>query len=140
MTMPSHCQPRNRQTGIALLEGLIAILIFSLGILAIVGMQAVAVKQSTDARYRTEAALLAEQLIGMMWVDNRATLNTKYGPNGAGYNAWLADVSAVLPKASENPPEVNIVSGEVTVTIYWQPPGDSSATGRHKYTTTAHIN
>lgn len=138
--MPSHCQPRHRQTGIALLEGLIAVLIFSLGILAIVGMQAVAVKQSTDARYRTEAALLAEQLIGMMWVDNRTTLNTKYGTGGAGYNAWLADVSAALPKVAANPPQVNVSSGEVTITIYWQPPGDPSPAAWHHYTTTAQIN
>lgn len=139
--MSTHCQPRNRQTGIALLEGLIAVLVFSLGILAIVGMQAVAVKQSTDARYRTEAALLAEQLIGMMWVDDRATLKTKYGTDGAGYNAWLANVSAALPKVAENPPEVDVSpEGVVTITVYWQPPGDPSTTARHQYTTTAQIN
>ena len=39
----------DKQDGMMLLEGLIAILVFSLGILALVGMQGVAVKQVTDA-------------------------------------------------------------------------------------------
>ena len=54
-----------------LLEAFIAILIFSMGILAIVGMQASAVKTSADAKYRSEASLLANELIGQMWVSNR---------------------------------------------------------------------
>jgi type IV pilus assembly protein PilV len=42
-----------------LLEALIAILIFSFGILGLVGLQANAINLSTDAKYRADAALLA---------------------------------------------------------------------------------
>ena len=64
-------RPLPRQGGIALLEVLIAILIFSLGILAIVGVQTITVKQATDAKYRSEANLLVNQLIGAMWTSSR---------------------------------------------------------------------
>jgi type IV pilus assembly protein PilV len=138
--MRPHFQAPHKQSGVALLEGLIAILIFSLGILSLVGMQAVAVKQSTDARYRTEAALLAERLIGAMWVDNRSTLATNYATGGSAYNNWLADVSDALPKVADNPPVVDVsAGGDVTITIYWQQPGDQTSAAMHKYIINAHI-
>jgi len=138
--MYSHDKQSNRQTGIALLEGLIAILIFSLGILAIVGMQAIAVKQSTDARYRSDAALLADQLISTMWVDDHTTLTTKYQTGGTGYTSWLSDVSAALPKVADNPPTVDVTSGgDVTITIYWLSPSEPSTSTPHKYISSAHI-
>ena len=59
---------RRGQSGIMLLEALVAILIFSIGILAMVALQAVAIKQSGDANYRTRSTLLANRLIGQMWV------------------------------------------------------------------------
>ena len=52
-----------------LIEALLAILIFSIGILAVVGMQSVAIKSVTDSKYRSEAAFLANELIAQMWTD-----------------------------------------------------------------------
>lgn len=59
---------RNPQIGFVLLEGLIAILIFSMAILGVVGMQATAITQASESQYRADAAFLANQLIGQMWV------------------------------------------------------------------------
>lgn len=56
-----------RQSGIALLEALIGILLFSLGILAMVAMQAASVNAVADAQYRIEAVNAANQLLGQMW-------------------------------------------------------------------------
>lgn len=50
-----------------MLEGLIAILIFSMAILGVVGMQATAITRGTEAQYRADAAFLANQLLGQMW-------------------------------------------------------------------------
>jgi type IV pilus assembly protein PilV len=58
---------RARQSGIALLEALIGILLFSLGILAMVAMQAASVNAVADAQYRIEAVNAANQLLGQMW-------------------------------------------------------------------------
>jgi type IV pilus assembly protein PilV len=56
-----------RQSGIALLEALIGILLFSLGILAMVSMQAASVNATADAQYRIEAVNAANQLLAQMW-------------------------------------------------------------------------
>ena len=44
------------QAGVMLIEALIGILIFSIGILALLGMQGAAMRNTTDAKYRSEAA------------------------------------------------------------------------------------
>lgn len=146
------CSPRKQQ-GSMLLEALIGILIFSMGILAIVGLQATSIKLSTDAKYRSEASLLANQLIGQMWVSDRtaATLQTNFSSasgaisNGAMYTSWLASsVQPTLPgvsAASGTLPTVTVSTaaatlGQVTVNIYWQAPSETS---RHSYIAIAQI-
>jgi type IV pilus assembly protein PilV len=146
-----------------LLEGLIALLIFSMGILAIVGMQASAVKASSDAKYRSEASLLANELIGRMWVSDRtqATLQTAFASTtGTGYQAWAwvgthttpgtqtapaaGTVLATLPGAQANLPTVviapvastSIPSSLVTITISWQAPNETSS---HQFVAVAQI-
>ena len=51
-----------------LLEALIGILIFSVGILAMVGMQAAAFSASADAKSRSEAAAFANRIISEIWM------------------------------------------------------------------------
>jgi type IV pilus assembly protein PilV len=70
------------QGGVMLIEALVGILIFSIGILALIGMQGAAIKNTTDARYRSEATFLASQIIGNMWVDiaNLSKYDKDYGP------------------------------------------------------------
>jgi type IV pilus assembly protein PilV len=128
-----------------LLEALIAILIFSIGILGVVGMQAMSVKQSTDARYRIEAALLAQQLLGRMWVSNRTAtvLNTNFSSAACAasttcttYNTWYASVASTLPGVAAvgaTAPEVTVGSdGTVMIKLRWLAPGDD-ATAPHEY-------
>ena len=52
------------QQGFFLLEALIAILIFSLGVLGMVAMGGAAIAAQSDAQYRTDAANLANDIIG----------------------------------------------------------------------------
>jgi len=136
---------RRPQRGMMLIEALIAILIFSIGILGIVGLQATAVQQSSDARYRSQAAELAQRLLGRMWTGDRTTttLQTNYSCDappcsspGTGYAAWLADVSGALPGVATDTslqPAVTIDSaGVVILTLYWRQPSDDAAS-RHQY-------
>lgn len=55
------------QSGVILLEALIGILIFSLGVLSLVAMSTSAVRVQGDAQYRAEAMNLAEQLASSIW-------------------------------------------------------------------------
>lgn len=57
------------QHGVFLIEALLGILIFSLGILSLVAMQTAAVSAQSDARYRIEAANLADQIVSEIWLN-----------------------------------------------------------------------
>jgi type IV pilus assembly protein PilV len=141
-----HDSNSRGQAGSVLLEALIAIVIFSMGILAIVGMQTTAVKAAADAKYRSSASQLATELIGNMWVSDRtgATLKARYqggaGTDGTGYTTWLAEVIATLPgvSATVNQPTVTIddATGMVTITVSWKLPSETAA---HSYAVVAQI-
>lgn len=140
--MSMHPLPLKEQSGVVLLESLIAILVFSLGILGIVGMQAMAVKQVSDAKYRFQASLLADQLLGTMWVSDRqpSSLQTSFNDGGNGYQAWFSSVSAALPGVEAYPPTVAVdATGMVTITIRWRAPSEDAAAGAHQYVAVAHI-
>lgn len=123
------------QQGVILLEALIGILIFSLGVLALVAMQAVSVSNVSNARYRTEAAFLANEIIGEIWVDRGANYSNvaKYAVSGGttggapGADRWVQKVQTLLPGSDTYPPEVAIVTPaaggrQVTVTLRWKAP------------------
>jgi type IV pilus assembly protein PilV len=130
-----------RQDGVVIIENLVALLIFSMGILGIVGLLATSVKNTTDAKYRNDASLLANRIISQMWLDNKsnAALKTNYAsPSGASYIAWKDSVADSLPDVSANPPTITIdTNNVVTVTIFWKMPSDPD---KHRYVVTTQIN
>lgn len=72
------------ERGFFLIEALIALLIFTLGILGMIGMGATAVGAQTDARYRSDAATLADEIAGHIQLNaDRSTLaNLQASLNG----------------------------------------------------------
>jgi type IV pilus assembly protein PilV len=131
---------RKQQSGVMLLEVLIAILIFSVGVLGIVGMQASALSASRDANYRADAALLANELAGQVFSGDRssgAALQTAFQgsagfvsakdlddpdrcrtdnpvTDGSMYCLWFNNrVLNALPGAATFPPQVVVVPGAV---------------------------
>lgn len=125
-----------RQSGSFMLEALIGILVFSFGVLGLVGLQAQSMKHMNDAQYRGEAVYLANSLIAGMWSDDPAKLAAKYQDGGAGYTSFKQRVES-LP--GSKPPVVSVKAGPaagsslVTVQVFWQMPGSDA----HNYTTTA---
>lgn len=100
---------RVRQSGIALLEALIGILLFSLGILAMVAMQAASVNAVADAQYRIEAVNVTNELLAQMWTtaDRTSALNlqtsllafehqTSGAPNECNFSGTSAANPAVI--------------------------------------------
>jgi len=114
------------QQGVVLLESMIAILIFSMGVLAIVGLQAAMIKNTADSKYRSEASYIAQTRIGQMWADPA---------NAANYVEAGTDISALLPSGTRTVTQP--ATGQFTVTVTWQQPGAGET--QHNFTTTARI-
>lgn len=81
------------QRGFLLIEAMIAILIFSLGILGMIAMGGTAIGAQSDARYRTDAQRLVDEIAGSIALDvdrtSRAALQTSlldYAHQTAGGN------------------------------------------------------
>ena len=88
MSMKTQTGARRAQAGGFLLEALIGVLIFSFGILGIVGLQAASLRHTGESEYRAEAMYYANSLISQMWTDDPAGLKNKYDSTvgtGVGY-------------------------------------------------------
>ncbi len=144
-----NCRLRSsRVRGFALMECLFAILIFAVGILALVSLQATSINESATAKYRTDASLLANQLIGEMWVANRTTaaLTAAFAsPGGTAFATWKTKVDTTLPGAATYPPTVvidtiaGINGSRVTITVRWKSPAEKAAEAAHQYTVITQI-
>ena len=76
-----HMNKRPQQ-GFFLLEALIAILIFSLGILGMVAMGGAAIAAQSDAQYRSDAANLANEISSTIALNvDRFNAGSSYGSN-----------------------------------------------------------
>ena len=150
---------KTQQTGSVILEAMIAILIFSMGILALVGMQAAAINSVADTKYRSTAGFLADQIIGTVWAtrqnstisnasnviaanpDPTFACNPCGAANGNPYTqAWATSgVAADLPNGTAS---IAVNGAQVTVTVQWTPPKHDSSTGVviHRHVTSAFIN
>lgn len=124
-----------------LLEALVGVLIFSLGVMALVAMQSVSISNVSNARYRTEAAFLANEILSAAWVDrgvNGANLDNFRYPGGtaAGLVPWANKVGTLMPRAGDYPPTIvvapiaGVTGRQLTVTIRWQAP-DALAPSNH---------
>jgi len=147
---------RRTQAGAYLLEALIGILIFSFGILGIVGLQAQAIRFTNDSELRAEAVYQANSLISQMWTDDRTQLQANYASSVGGpkYVAFKNQVQTafagadvldpvVLVDDATLPPAPSKTSSVVQVQISWRLPGECPSPPTpcppaltHNYTTT----
>lgn len=153
--------PRQRQNGIVLIEALIALLIFSIGILATIGLQATAISAQSDAQYRIEASNLVDRMIGEINLNvNRSSATTlqnslaaySHQPSGSNCNFsgsastntmttnWLTDVAAQLPGTSAATQQIIVNTGtfnQVSITLCWRNRADFAL---RRHTVIAYIN
>lgn len=115
---------KHAQQGIVLLEALIAILIFSLGVLALVGLQAAMIKNTTDSKFRADASYIAQKRIGEIWSDPANAANPVASP--IHYVETSTDISTLLPGGLRTVTQP--VAGQFQVTVGWTEPGETPAT------------
>lgn len=160
-SMKSPAPRARRQAGYLLLETMIAIVVFGIGILGIVSLYASSIKGAGGTKFRTDASLVANEVIGQMWAGDRLPSSLKAnfqgGPqtpsvtDGTFYTAWAGRVQALLPgvTATSNAPTIAIsclpdatscdlpnARSLVVVTVRWLMPGEPSA---HSFISTAEI-
>lgn len=111
--------------GVVLLEVLVAILIFSFGILGTVGLLARATQYSVNAEDRNRAALLANELVSSMWAARNVNVDRA---------SWEAQVVAGLPNGG-NTVVVDVVNGTADITVTWRSPSARAGDPGNSYAT-----
>lgn len=130
--------PAPKPDGFVLLEALIALLIFALAVLGLVGLQASMTRASSSAKYRADAAYLASDLVGTMWTDSRnlALYDAGACASHPPCQRWRERVSERLPTGAGQALVSKTEPGQVTVKVTWKAPSDDL----HQFETTTAIN
>jgi type IV pilus assembly protein PilV len=149
MNTPLKKQP-SLQSGLILLEAMVAILIFTIGVIALMGVQAAAMRSTSDSKIRMDAEFFVDQLLSEMTIDARGVggiidfnrLRTRYDStqNGPGFQRWRNRVIDVanggLPGAAAAPPTVTVTNQptlasstmvRVDVVVLWRAPNDAAS-------------
>ena len=101
---------KRAQSGVFLIEAMVALLIFALGVLGMVALGGIAVASQSDARARTDAGALADEIAGtialqvarplnpgtlLRTVDPASLATFEHRPTSAGYCSFSGPDSAV---------------------------------------------
>ena len=130
--------PRRYQSGLSLIEVLITVVLVSIGLLGLAGLQLTSVQNSNSSSERFIATTLAQDILERM----RANRNRAIGPGkvynlamgadpgvggveGADLNAWIDAIEAALPSGQG---AVAVDDDSVaTVTLEWTDASDKNA-------------
>ena len=113
------------QRGFTLIEMLVAILIFSFGLLGFVGLQARAIQFSVSAEDSNRAALLANDMAATMVL--KSTVDTTVlATDIVDWQARAASATAGLPNGAAS--AVTLSASNAALTITWRAPSVASGT------------
>lgn len=133
--------PAKRQSGVGLLEVLIAVLILSLGLLGLAGLQARALQQNQSSLMRSQAVAMSYSILDALRLDRENAINGSYNlvamtcvaPAATGtlpgdtLNRWISDLRGRLGNAATTCGLINCANnGICTIRIRWD---DSKAGG-----------
>jgi type IV pilus assembly protein PilV len=137
MNACAHSSLRRRAArGFTLIEVLIAVLIFSVGILGTLGMQVRLAQATVQNGDRARASMLADEVASQMWLKRSADIANA---DSAFYTAWKTRVAT--PATSGLPQGGGVVSYATstkisTITITWTPTNQTSS---HSFVTSVVI-
>ena len=144
-----------KQGGVALLEALFGMVIFLIGALTMIALQANGIAAQSDAQYRIEAANRVDQIIGQISLEvdrssvaatsaslatyalnaiTNDTCNFSGGTLSATVTAWASSINLPGSTTSMQQILVDTTAGaynRVTVTVCWLAPGES-VTRQHR--------
>ena len=146
---PNNQRRAKRTAGFAMIEVLVAVLLFAIGILGLVGLQASMTHAQTESKVRADAANLVDELAALMWSEVGTNIGNlvAFKTAGCGGNlrcaAWQTKVGEVLPSGTldaltfdETVTDTTSPDhGMVTVTLKWALPNGAG----HQYIATFNV-
>ncbi|NDY92085.1 type IV pilus modification protein PilV [Ideonella livida] len=121
---------RRAARGVMLIEVLVSLVLFAIGVLGLVALQATATRLSTEAGERHRASLMAQELVAAMWAAQTVSLDTA---TLAAWESRLTDTTASgLPDATY---DLSPGADAVTLTITWTSVARGSAAAQGRYVT-----
>lgn len=131
---------KRNQTGTSLIEVLVALLILSIGLLGLAMLQGKSLRVNTDALFRSEATLLANEIIESMRLNTTGSAKGKYvvsskpavcttctdsdGSKSANRDLikWYEGQDSVLPSPSSSI-TLDTTTNVYTITMQWNERG-----------------
>lgn len=137
--MTRHRVQRSAARGFTLIEALVALVVLSIGLLGVAGMQIAGLRANLSAAFRTQASYLAADIVDRMRANNTNARAGQYEVKNMGdtitgtttnaldVQAWLAELQT-LP-SGQGTITVDPTTNIATVVIQWVDSrgGDSSA-------------
>jgi type IV pilus assembly protein PilV len=120
---------RKGSRGVSMIEVLAVIVLFSFGLIGVVGLQAKAVQFSVSAEDSNRAAMLANEMASAMWTNQSLILDPTVISD---WNTAVGDPSGRgLPNGQGS---VTVAGTLATITVTWRAPHEPVGT-QHNYIT-----
>ncbi len=119
--------------GESLISAMLGLLIFSAGIMSMLGLLSNTLIETANVEYRSKASSIASNALINMMIGDKSIANLKkqyIAPNGEQYKELLKTVQTNLPgtKDEKNYPTINVDDkGVVEIKIKWKSPSDLSS-------------
>jgi len=105
-----------RQSGVTLIEIMVALLVFAIGLLGVAALQGLSLQGGQSAYHRTQATNLAYEVADFARANRSAVIANCDMPVLAG---WSNFVQSQLPAGTVAIAFPNCAAGEITVTVTW---------------------
>ncbi len=134
--MPSSNPMRllsSKRAGFSLIEVMVAMVILTIGLFAVINLQVIAVRGNTFARARTDAQKIAQgvsdeirtqglrwlgsNMLDYAWADIFPNLSLTDPPSGAGVNLNLVDLRSVMTYQGQAIAPDNVVSSALLIDV-----------------------
>jgi len=138
----------DRSAGFTLIEALVALIVLSVGLLGVAGLQLAGLKYTSSAASRTQASYLANDIMDRMRANVNSARQGDYNVNFNGVitgttvaatdvTAWLAEITLVLP-GGQGQIVVDPATNLASVSVKWidsrgNDPTETTCTGNDCY-------
>lgn len=135
---------RKKQKGASLLEVLISVLILSIGLLGLAGLQLTSQKNNHSAQFRTSAIMQAYNIIDRMRLnksEDYSLVMTSIAPAGplrkdTDLSEWITEISSLLPLGAGS---ITINGDIVSVVVRWDDSRGTSGSATQSFSVSTEL-